>query len=134
MEDLCLEDFGIRKGRKAVYFSRVSPLDPNLDPKCKPYFHMKNRHDRLFVKDLEAAQNSLEVSQTASGSVLCHDTIPSEFLTKIIKTQSGSQRFGKEEQKEEESTPTKRSRRDQGHLRETPWHNMKNKKHLNPDS
>ena len=45
------------KGRKAVYFSLVSPLDPDTDPKYKPYFHLKNQHDPLFVIDLEAAQN-----------------------------------------------------------------------------
>ena len=76
--------FGPSKGRKAVYFSLVSPLDPNPDPQYKPYFHMKNHHHRLFVIDLEAAHNSLELHQTANGS-----TVPSEFLTQIINLQDG---------------------------------------------
>ena len=29
--------FGEKKCRKAVYFSLVSPLDQNPNPKCKPY-------------------------------------------------------------------------------------------------
>ena len=52
--------FGTSNGRNAVYFSLVSPLDPDTDPRYKPYFHLKNRHGRLFVIDLEAAQNPLE--------------------------------------------------------------------------
>ena len=28
--------FGTSNGKKAVYFSLVSPLDPNPDPKYKP--------------------------------------------------------------------------------------------------
>ena len=85
LEDLCQEDlFGSSKGRKAVYFSLVSPLDPNPDRKYQRYLHMKSHHDRLFVIDLEAAQNSLEFFQTANGSVFCYDTVPLEFLTKII--------------------------------------------------
>ena len=54
------EESIISKGRYAVYFSLVSPLDPIPDPKCKHLLHMKNHHERLFVIDLEAAQNSLE--------------------------------------------------------------------------
>ena len=114
--------FGTSKGRKAMYCSLVSPRDPTPDPKCKPYLHLKNHHDRLFVTDLEAAQNSLEFYQTANESVLCHDTVPSESLTKIIKIKDGSERFGKEESKEEESSPTKKSRYDHGQPRENSWH------------
>ena len=94
--------WGFRISRKAVYFSVVSPLDPRPDPKYKPYLHMKNHHERLFVMDLEAAQNSLGFYQTANGTVLCYDTVPSEFLTKIINLKDGSERFGKEEYKEEQ--------------------------------
>ena len=79
-----------------MHFSLVSTLDPSPDPKYKPYIHRKNRHDRLFVIDLEAAQNSLEFNQTANESVLCYDTVPSEFLTKIINLKEGSQRLGKD--------------------------------------
>ena len=64
--------------------------------------------------DLKAAPNSLEFFQTANGSVLSYDTVPSEFLTKIINLEDGSERFGKEENEEEEWSPTKKGRRDQG--------------------
>ena len=74
---------------------------------------MKNRHDRLFMIDLEAAQNSLQFFQTANGSVLCYDTVPADFLTKIINVQDGSGWFVKEEFLEEDSSPTKGNRRDQ---------------------
>ena len=50
------------KVEKAVYFSLVSPLDSNPDPKYKPCLRLKKHHDRLFVIDLEAAQHSLEFS------------------------------------------------------------------------
>ena len=51
-------------------------------------------HYRLFVIELEAAQNSLELYQTASGSVLCCYTVPSEFLTEIINIKDGSEGSG----------------------------------------
>ena len=59
---------------------------------------MKNHYDRLFVVDLEAAQNSVEFYQKANGSVLCYDTVPSEFLKKIITLRDGSERFVQEEE------------------------------------
>ena len=59
--------------------------------------------------DLDAAQNSLEF----------HQSVPSEFLTKVINHKDGSERFGEERFKEEESSPKKKSRRDQGQPRET---------------
>ena len=80
----------------------------------KPFLYFKNHHDRFFVIDLKAAPNSLEFYQTATGSVLSYDTVPSEFLTKIINLEDGSERFGKEENEEEESSPTKKGRRDLG--------------------
>ena len=69
--------FGTSKDRKTMYFSLVSPLDPNSHTKYKPYLHMKNHHDRLFVIDLESAQNSLEIHQTANGKclVLRHSSV-----------------------------------------------------------
>ena len=73
---------------------------------------MRNHHDRLFVIHLEAAQSSLEFFLTANGSVWCYDTVLAEFPTKIINIQDGSDWFEKEESKERESSPTKRSRRD----------------------
>ena len=45
----------------------VSPLDQNPGPKLKPYLHLKNHHDLLFVIDLETAQNSLEFSKQRKG-------------------------------------------------------------------
>ena len=59
---------------------------------------MKNHYDRLFGVDLEAAQNSVEFYQTANGSVLCYDTVPSEFLKMIITLRDGSERFVQEEE------------------------------------
>ena len=56
--------------------------------------------------------------------LVCYDTVPSKFLTQIINLKEGSEKFGKEN-KEEESSTTKRSRRDQGQPWETSWHNMK---------
>ena len=81
--------FGTSKCRNTVCFSLVSPLDPKPDPKYKPYLHMKNHHDRLFVIDLEAWKNSLEF----------YDTVPFEFFTEIINLKDGSERFVKEEYK-----------------------------------
>ena len=111
--------YGTSKRRNAVYFSLVSPLDPNPDLEYKPFLHMKKHHDRLFVIDLEAAQNSLEFKPTANGSVLCYDTVPYEFLTKT------DQKVSEKKNTEEESSPTKKSRRDQGQPRTTSWQNIK---------
>ena len=69
--------------------------------------------------DLETAQNSLDLFQTANGSVSCCDTVPAMFLIKIIDIKDGSAKFVKEEIKEEESSPTKRSPRDQRKQRKT---------------
>ena len=71
---------------------------------------MKHHHHRLFVIDLEAVQKSLKLCQTANGSVFYHDTVPSEFLTKIIDLKYGSERFGKEEYNKEEQPSPKKSR------------------------
>ena len=101
---------GTSTGRTAAYFSLVSPLDQNSDPKCKSYIHIKNHHVFSFVIDLEAVQNSLEFYQTTNGSVVCYDTVPAEFLTKVINIKGGSARFGKEE--EEESVTNEKNRRD----------------------
>ena len=43
--------------------------------------------------------------RTANGSVLCYDTVPSEFFTKIINLKDWSERPEKEENKEEEPSP-----------------------------
>ena len=77
----------------------------------------------MTVIDLEAAQNSLEFYQTANGSALCFDTIPSELFSMIINLKNGSEKFGKEEYKEEQPSPKKKSRYDHGQPRETSWHN-----------
>ena len=87
---------------------------------------LSSNHDRLFVIDLDAAQNSLEFFyQKANGSVSCHDAVPSELLTKIINLKDGSEKFGKEKYKEEDSSPTKKGRCDYGQPGETSWHNVK---------
>ena len=43
-EDPTLSQTRRVKENKPEYFSLVSPLDPNPDPKYKPYLHMKNHH------------------------------------------------------------------------------------------
>ena len=101
---------GASKGRKRVFFTLVSPLDPNPDPKYKPYLHMKNHHHRLVVIDLEAAQNSLEVYQSANGSVLCYDAVPSEFFKKIINLKDESERCGKEKKRRNRVTADHKTR------------------------
>ena len=40
---------GQNEGRKAVYFSLFSPLDQHPDRKHKPYVHLKNHPDLMFV-------------------------------------------------------------------------------------
>ena len=55
----------------------------------------------------------------------CHDTVSSEFLTKIINLKDGSERFGEEEYKEEQQSPKKKSRCDHGQPMETSWRNTK---------
>ena len=47
--------------------------------------------------------------------------------SKKINIKEGSERFGKEEFKEEDSSPTKKSRCDQGQPRETSWNEVKQK-------
>ena len=37
----------------------------------------------------------MNVHLTANGSVLCYDTVPAEFLTKIINIEDGAERFEK---------------------------------------
>ena len=77
------------KGRKAVYFSLVSLLDPDTDRRYKPYFHLKIRHGGLFVIDLEAAQNRLEVLPNSEREclVLRHSSV--RVLAEIINIQVG---------------------------------------------
>ena len=60
---------------------------------------MKNRHDRLFVINLDAAWNSVESFQAPNGSVTCYDTVPSKVVIKIINFTEGSGWFGKEEKR-----------------------------------
>ena len=84
--------FGEKEGRKAVYFSLVSPLDKNPEKTCKPYNHMKEYHDVLYEIDLRAAQETLDFYQTANWRVLCYDTVPAEFLIMVVNSKDGSLR------------------------------------------
>ena len=88
--DFAHPGYGQKNGRKAVYFSVVTPLDQNLDPKYKLYTHA------MYVIALEAAQNSLDIYQTANGCGVCYNTVPSEVFKKIINLQDGKERFMKE--------------------------------------
>ena len=122
--------FGTNKGRTAVYFTLVAPLGWHPDPNFKPYLHLSKHRDLLFVIDLEAAQNSSEFYQTASGSVSCYHTVPAEFLTKIININDGSERFQKAQTKDRDASPTKKSRRDRNTPRETSGHESKDREKL----
>ena len=101
LEDLC-QELSKNQCRKAGYVLLARPSDKNPDPRYKPYFHLKSYHDRLLVIELEAGQDSLFLYQRANGSVLCYGTVPSEVLIKIINMEDRSDRFRKEEIKEEE--------------------------------
>ena len=74
-----------------MYFSLVSPLDPN--PKYKSYRHLKPHHELICVIDLEAVQESLEFYHTENGSVPWYDTVSAEILNNIINIEDGSERF-----------------------------------------
>ena len=126
--------FGQSKGRKTVYFSFVSPLDSNPNPKYKPHFHLKKQYDLMFVIDLEAAQNSRDFYQTANGSILCYDAVPVEFLTKNINIKDGAERFVKAQSKERKSPPTMKSRRDRNTLEKSQVTSQKTKNHSKRDS
>ena len=84
-----------------MYFSLVSPLDQNLDPKCMPYLCLKNHHHLMFVIELESAQKSLEFHQTGNVNVLCYDTVVAEFLTKITNIKNGTERAWEHNQMKE---------------------------------
>ena len=58
---------GTIRSRQAVYFSLVSPLGQNPDPKYKPYLHLKNHHDFESVIDREAAQASWNSTKQRTG-------------------------------------------------------------------
>ena len=46
--------FGPSEGRKeSALFSIVSPLDPNPDPKYKPYIHFKYHHGQFLKHECE---------------------------------------------------------------------------------
>ena len=50
----------------------------------------------MNVIALEAAQNSLDIYQTANGCGVCYNTVPSEVFKKIINLQDDEERFMKE--------------------------------------
>ena len=85
-----------KRQKRSVLLTRLAIGSDPSNPKYKPKLHLQNQDDRLFVIDLEAAQNSLEFTQTANGSVVCFDTVPSEFHTKIINLKDEPERFGKD--------------------------------------
>ena len=69
-------------------------------------------------------------TNTAIGSVLCYDTVPAEFLTKIINFKDGAERFEKAQSKERAASPTKKSRRDRNTSRETLGHKSQDQETL----
>ena len=122
----------LSKGRKVVCFSLGSSLYQKPDPKYNPHLNLKK-----LVIDLEAAQNSLDLYQTASGSILRYDAVPAEFLTKIMNLKDGTERIQKAQTKERYASPSKRSRRDRNTprgKRKPQGANHKTKRHCKRDS
>ena len=73
---------GESKGRKVVYFSHCFATP---DPKCKPYFHMKNHDDLLFVINLFLSKKSERQHLTLRHS-------SAEVLVKIVNIKDGTER------------------------------------------
>ena len=101
--------------RKASYFSLVTLADKWPDPKHKPCLHRQHNHDRLYVIDLGDAQDEgMEFYRTDNGSVLCYNTIPPEFLDRVIvmSDESVSYRRRNAATKRRQDSLAKRSRTD----------------------
>ena len=96
----------MQRQESSVLLTRVA-LDQNPDPKYKPYFHLKYEHDSMFVIDLESAQNALDFHQTANDSVLCYDTVPAEFTTKIININNNTEKVRESTSKRKRSITNK---------------------------
>ena len=93
---------------------------------------LEEHHEEVFVIDLEAAQNSFDFCQTVNGSVLCYDTVPTEFFNKIINIEDGAECFVQAQLKERETSPTKKSGRDHNTLKETSAHKSQDQEPWQP--
>ena len=75
----------------------------------------------MLKVDLIVAQNSGEFHLTANVSVLRYDTVPTEFLTKIVNFKDGAERFVKAQSEGREAAQTKSSgHKSQGPLQARP--------------
>ena len=69
--------FNQNRGRQAVRFTLVNPLDNNPDLQFRSYRRWKSHHDALYVVDMERAQEPhFKFLQTLNGCVICFDRIP----------------------------------------------------------
>ena len=91
-----LGGFSEKKGRNAVYFSLVSPLDKDHHSQVQAVTHVKRHHDLVYVVDLDRTKHSLDVFKPANASVQLYETVPSEFTTEIIMLQGGTSKYSRE--------------------------------------
>ena len=81
--------FDQNKGRQAVHFTLVNPLDRHANKKYEACAHFKSHHDAIYVVDMEGAQkNNLKFYQTVNDCVVRFDTIPR--ITSKRSSTSGS--------------------------------------------
>ena len=84
----------------------VAPLGRHPDPKYKPYFHLKNHHDLLFVIYLVAAQKSLATRQRTGVS-----HVTTQFRPSSTPRSSTSKMDQKGSRKHNRKTETHHQRR-----------------------
>ena len=67
--------------RSLVHFTLVK----HLTTKYRTHKHFKSHHDANYVENMEGAQNNnFKFYQTNNGCVICFDTIPKEYIKKVI--------------------------------------------------
>ena len=101
--------------RQASYFSLVTLADKWPETELKPCLHRRHNHDRLLVIDLVDAQGEgMEFYQTENGSVSCYNTIPPEFLDRVIVMSDESESYCRRNaaRKRRQDSRAKRSRTD----------------------
>ena len=74
------------------------------------------------------------LQQRANRSVFCYDTVPAEFLTRIINFKNGTEKFVRAQTKERESLPTKKNSRDHSQPRKISGNKSETKNHCTRDS
>ena len=108
----CARRFWSNPKRESVYFSLVSPLDQNPNPKYKPYFHLKNW--------LIWNRRKNHLSSTQQRSVVSYVTTQFQLSSSPRSSTSRIEQKGSWEHKQKKKTsPTKNSRFDRSQSRET---------------